>query len=89
MVDGHFAGLGRMMDEPRVRWEHMSEGERKRRTRLYRTAADLAVLQMPEALRARVADEWDGALARSLANGTAHIQKNGRIKVRPPKEAKK
>jgi SAM-dependent methyltransferase len=89
MVDGHFAGLARMMDEPPVSWEHMSERERKRRLRLYRTAADLAVLQMPEAVRARVADEWDTALERSVANETAHIEKNGRIKVRPPKEAKK
>jgi SAM-dependent methyltransferase len=89
MLDGHFAGLGRMMDEPPAAWAHMSDGERKRRTRLYRTAADLAVLQIPEALRARVADQWDDALERSLANRTAHIQKNGRIKVRPPKEAKK
>jgi cyclopropane fatty-acyl-phospholipid synthase-like methyltransferase len=89
MLDGHFAGLARMMDEAPVGWEHMSERERKRRTRLYRTAADLAVLQMPDALRARVAVEWDCALERSVANETAHIQKNGRIKVRPPNEAKK
>ena len=89
MVDGHFAGLARMLDDVHLGWEPMSERERKRRTRLYRTAADLAVLQMPEPLRARVADQWDGALKRSLANETAHIQKNGRIKVRPPKEAKK
>jgi len=89
MLDGHFAGLARIMDEAPVGWEHMSERERKRRTRLYRTAADLAVLQMPDALRARVANEWDCALERSVANETAHIQKNGRIKVRPPNEAKK
>ena len=89
MLDGHFAGLARVEDEPAVGWEGMSERERKRRTRLYRTAADLAVLQMPEGVRARVADEWDSALQRSLANETAHIQTNGRIKVRPPKEAKK
>jgi len=89
MVDGHFAGLARMMDDRPLGWEHMSEPERNRRTRLYRIAADLAVLQMPEALRARVAGEWDGALERSVANETAHVQKNGRIKVRPPKEAKK
>jgi SAM-dependent methyltransferase len=89
MLDGHFAGLTSMMDDVPLGWERMSEPERRRRTRLYRTATDLAVLQMPEALRSRVAHEWDGALERSLANQTAHIEKNGRIKVRPPKEAKK
>src|SRR6266850_62369 len=40
------------------------------------------------AVRTRVARDWDDALARSLANGTADLQKNGRIKVRPPKDAK-
>ena len=55
----------------------------------YRVATDLAVLQMPEPVRGRVADQWDGALERSIANGTAEILKGGRIKVQPPKEAKK
>ena len=89
MVDGHFAALATRADDVPTAWERMSERERKRRVHLYRTAADLAVLQMPESLRARVADEWDHALERSLANETADIQKNGRIKVRPPKDAKK
>ena len=34
-------------------------------------------------------EERGSALERSLANETAHVQKNGRIRVRPPKEAKK
>jgi hypothetical protein len=66
----------------------MPRDERKRREKRYRVAADLAVLQMPEQVRTRVARDWDDALARSLANGTAVLQKNGRIKVRPPKDAK-
>src|SRR4030095_14813467 len=37
MVDGHFAGLARMLDDVHLGWEPMSERERKRRTRLYRT----------------------------------------------------
>jgi len=67
----------------------MTDDERKRRRGRYRVASDLAVLQVPEHVRGRVADQWDGALKRSLANGTAEVLKNGRIKVRPLKEAKK
>jgi hypothetical protein len=66
----------------------MPGDERKRREKRYRVAADLAVLQMPEQVRTRVAPDWDDALARSIANGTAEILKSGRIKVRPPKDAK-
>jgi SAM-dependent methyltransferase len=89
MVDGHLAGLAKMMDEVPSDWERMTEDERKRRRQRYRVASDLAVLQVPEQVRGRVADQWDGALKRSLANGTAEVLKNGRIKVRPLKEAKK
>jgi SAM-dependent methyltransferase len=88
MIDGHLAALATRLDAPPPRWTRMPDAERRRRTRLYRTASDLAVLQMPEAVRGRVAAEWDGALARSLANGTAELPKNGRIKVRAPKDAK-
>jgi hypothetical protein len=62
--------------------------ERRRREKRYRVATDLAVLQMPEPVRHRVADQWDGALERSIANGTAEMLKGGRIKFQPPKEAK-
>ena len=89
MIDGHLAALAQMMDDPPSDGQRMSDEERKRRTRLYRIASDLAVLQMPEVLRGRVADDWDGALTRSLANGTAEILKNGRIKVQAPKDAKR
>jgi hypothetical protein len=89
MIDGHLAALAQMMDEAPSDWARTSDDERKRRVRLYRIASDLAVLQMPEPLRGRVAGEWEGALARSLANGTASIHKGGRIKVQAPKEAKR
>ena len=89
MVDGHLAGLAQMMDEFPSDWQRMTEDERKRRRQRYRVASDLAVLQVPEQVRGRVADQWDGALKRSLANGTAEVLKNGRIKVRPLKDAKK
>ena len=89
MIDGHLAALARMIEDVPSDRTRMPDDERKRRTRLYRIAADLAVLQMPEALRGRVADQWDGALARSVANGTAAILKGGRIKVQAPKEAKR
>ena len=88
MIDGHLAALTQRMDDVPADWTRMSDEERKRRARLYRIASDLAVLHMPEALRGRVADEWDGALERSLANGTAEIAKGGRVRVRAPKEAK-
>jgi SAM-dependent methyltransferase len=89
MIDGHLAALAQMLAEVPSDWAPMPEEERRRRARLYRVASDLAVLQMPEPVRGRVADEWDGALERSLANRTAEILKGGRIKVQPPKEAKR
>jgi cyclopropane fatty-acyl-phospholipid synthase-like methyltransferase len=88
MVDGHLAGLAKMMDEFPSDWQRMTDDERKRRRWRYRVASDLAVLQLPEQVRGRVADQWDGALERALANGTAEILKNGRIKVRPLKESR-
>jgi hypothetical protein len=89
MIDGHLAALAKIMDDVPSERTRMPEGEQKRRARLYRIASDLAVLQMPEAVRGRVADAWDGALARSQANGTAELLKGGRIKVQAPKEAKR
>jgi SAM-dependent methyltransferase len=89
MLDGHLAALAQMMDDVPSDPPRMSDDERNRRTRLYRIASDIAVLQIPEALRGRVADEWDGAVERSLANRTAEILKGGRIKVQAPKEAKR
>jgi hypothetical protein len=47
-------------------------------------ASDLAILRVPDGLRDRVAREWDGALQRSLANGTAQMTKKGTVKVHPP-----
>jgi SAM-dependent methyltransferase len=88
MVEGHLAILARRSEDVLADWARMPRDERKRREKRYRVAADLAVLQMPEQVRTRVARDWDDALARSLANGTAVLQKNGRIKVRPPKDAK-
>jgi SAM-dependent methyltransferase len=88
MVDGHLATLVRRMDDVPSDWARMTDPERKRRERRYRVAADLAVLQVPEQVRGRVAADWDGALARSLANGTVEITKGGRIKVKPPSDAK-
>jgi SAM-dependent methyltransferase len=85
MHDGHFIGLAERMDEVPDRWQRMTHEERGRRRQQYRLAFDLAVLQVPEPLRDRVAKEWDGALERSLANGTAEIAKKGHVKVRPPK----
>jgi SAM-dependent methyltransferase len=88
MVEGHLAGLFTRMDDVPARCERMPDDERKRRERRYRVAADLAVLQMPEPVRSRVAGEWDAALERSLANGTAEMASKGRIRVRAPKDAK-
>jgi SAM-dependent methyltransferase len=89
MVEGHLAILARRSEDVLADWARMPGNERKRRENRYRVAADLAVLQMPEQVRTRVAREWDDALARSIANDTAEIMKNGRIKVRPPKDAKR
>jgi SAM-dependent methyltransferase len=88
MVEGHLAILARRSEDVAADWTRMPGGERKRREKRYRVAADCAVLQMPEPVRTRVARDWDDALVRSLANGTAELLKNGRIKVRAPKDAK-
>ena len=84
MHDGHLVALARKMEDIPSDWQRMTDEERGRRRRRYRLAFDLAVLQVPDSLRSRVAREWDGALERSLANGTAEIMKKGHVKVRPP-----
>lgn len=83
--ENRFVGLAQRLDAPADDWPRMEERERKRRIAAYRDANDLAVLRVPELLRDRVAKEWDGALERSLANGTAELMKKGHVKVRPPK----
>ena len=88
MHDGHFVGLAQKIDDVPSDWQRMTHDERGRRRQQYRLAFDLAVLQVPESLRPRVAQEWDGALERSLENGTAEILKKGHVKVRPPKGGK-
>ena len=88
MVEGHLAILARKSEDVPANWARMPGDERKRREKRYRAAADLAVLQVPEQVRARVAGDWDDALARSVANGTAEILKSGRLKLRAPKDAK-
>src|SRR5258705_9859430 len=88
MHDGHFLGLAQKLADIPSDWPRMTHEERGRRRGHYRLAFDLAVLQVPESLRSRVAQEWDGALERSLENGTAEILKKGHVKVRPPKGGK-
>jgi SAM-dependent methyltransferase len=88
MQDGHLVALAQKMEDIQPDRQRMTDEERGRRRRQYRLAFDLAVLRVPESLRSRVAREWDGALERSLANGTAEIMKKGHVKVRPPKGSK-
>jgi len=88
MVEGHLAILARRSEEVPANPARMPGEERRRREKRYRVATDLAVLQMPEPVRDRVAGQWDGALERSIANGTAEMLKGGRIKTHPPKDAK-
>jgi SAM-dependent methyltransferase len=89
MHDGHFVGLAQALEHVPGDWARMTEAEGKRRRRQYREASDLAVLQMPEALRHRVVADWDGALERALARGTAEVMKKGHVKVRPLSRTKK
>ena len=56
--------------------------ERSDRRAAYRTANDVAILRVPEHLRAPFAANWNEIVERSLANGTATRGKDGRIKVR-------
>jgi len=88
MIEGHLAILARRSEEVPANPARMPGEERRRREKRYRVATDLAVLQMPEPVRDRVAGQWDGALERSIANGTAEMLKGGRIKTHPPKDAK-
>jgi len=82
--ENRFVGLAQRLEAPDTDWPRMEDRERKRRSAAYRVANDLAILRVPERLRDRVAKEWDGALERSLANGTAELMKKGQVKVRPP-----
>jgi SAM-dependent methyltransferase len=80
--DDLFLALAQKVDSPGHAWKPMSDHERSDRRAAYRTANDVAILRVPEHLRAPFAANWNEIVERSLANGTATRGKDGRIKVR-------
>jgi hypothetical protein len=79
--DDLFLAIAQAMDGPADNWERMRDSERSRRRSAYRVANDLAILRVPEHLRAPFAAEWDSVVERSLASGAATRTKDGRIRV--------
>ena len=70
-------------------WTRMADNERGRRRSAYRVANDLAILRVPEHLREPFANEWDGAVARSLEAGLATRAKDGTVKVKRAEQPEK
>jgi SAM-dependent methyltransferase len=79
--DDLFLAIAQAVDPPNANWERMSDSERSRRRSSYRVANDLAILRVPEHLRAPFAKDWDDVVARSLEAGLATRTKDGRVKV--------
>ncbi len=79
--DDLFLAIAQAVDPPNASWERMSDSERSRRRSSYRVANDLAILRVPEHLRAPFAKDWDDVVARSLEAGLATRTKDGRVKV--------
>lgn len=71
--------LMRRLDTPR--WTPMSDAERLARVERYQRARDRAVLRAPEAVRARFADEWDGAVERAVRTGVATLDAGGAVRI--------
>ena len=81
MRDDLFLAIAQAVDAPNTSRERMSDSERSRRRSAYRVANDLAILRVPEHLRAPFAKDWDEIVARSLDAGVATRTKDGRVKV--------
>jgi hypothetical protein len=79
--DDLFLAIAQAVDPPNDNWERMSDSERSRRRSAYRVANDLAILRVPEPLRAPFAKDWDDIVARSVEAGLATRTKDGRVKV--------
>ena len=79
--DDLFLALAQATDTLAGDWARMSDSERSRRRSAYRVANDLAILRVPEHLRAPFAKDWDEIVARSLDAGVATRTKDGRVKV--------
>ena len=47
----------------------------------YQRARDRAVLRAPEAVRARFADEWAGAVDRAVRTGVATLDAGGAVRI--------
>ena len=79
--DDLFLAIARAVDPPNDGWQRMSDSERSRRRSAYRVAHDLAILRVPEHLRAPFAKDWDEIVERSLEAGLATRTKDGRVRV--------
>ena len=71
--------LMRRLDAPR--WTPMTDAERLARIERYQRARDRAVLRAPEAVRARFADEWAGAVDRAVRTGVATLDAGGAVRI--------
>lgn len=79
--DDLFLAIAQAVERRDDDWQRMSGSERSRRRSAYRVANDLAILRVPEHLRAPFAKDWDAIVERSLEAGLATRTKDGRIKV--------
>jgi SAM-dependent methyltransferase len=78
---GSYVCVARRDEGAAASWEPMSDKERGRRRRAYRTAVTKAVLTMPPHARKWVKN-WDQALEAALAAGAAELTKQGIVKLK-------
>jgi SAM-dependent methyltransferase len=72
--------LARRTEGP-VDWSPMPERERASRRLAYRSAEELSILRLPEHVRSRCADRWQGAIAHGLEKGFVAADHRGRLRL--------
>ena len=59
----------------------MDDRTRERRLEAYQRAYDRAIIRMDQALRGRVASEWERVVERAVAGGLAEFDEQGRLRI--------
>ncbi|MGE0446067.1 MAG: class I SAM-dependent methyltransferase [Vicinamibacterales bacterium] len=64
-----------------ARPQRLTAAARQRRIERYQMAHDRAILRLDEGRRGRVADQWEGVVARAVASGIAEFDERGRLRL--------
>lgn len=77
--DSNHLCLARAVEGP-VAWTPLTAAQVEARVGRYRRARDRGIVKLPEAVRGRLAGEWNGAVERGLAAGDLDFDEKGHLK---------